>query len=504
VSEDAKKGIARRPADEANREFDLVVVGGGIYGAALLLEASFRGLRALLLESADFGGGTTRNCLRIAHGGLRHLQRLDLQRHRESVAERRWLLGSFPELVRPLPCLMPLDGRGTRRPSIMRLALGIDQLFSPRRNAGLEPERRLARGAVASAKRVVDRFPAVRRNDLCGGAAWSDAFIPALPRLVIEFLHLAGELGASAINYVEATDLVVEGGRVRGLRATDLESGKEHTYRASTVVNAAGPGCRALAGRWDRDHPRLFEATLAWNVLLDLEPPSAEALALTPPERGSQVYFLVPWEGRVLAGTGHAAVDAPSRDPHVARASMAHFLADLDRAAPQLGLREESVLRIYAGYLPGRRAGTSELETRPTLLNHAAAGGPDGLWSVSGVKFTTARAVADDALGRMFPGRPRREPPRAALLESSRRRAARARFGPTWRPGSDPQWREDLRALIAEEAVLHLEDLMLGRTTLADDPRTAREVAGPGDATRLEHERERLADSLVAAAATGD
>jgi glycerol-3-phosphate dehydrogenase len=499
--------IRRDPAGEATREFDLIVIGGGIYGAALLLEASYRGLRALLLERGDFGGGTTRNSLRIAHGGLRYLQHLDLRRHRESVAERAWLLRSFPELVVPLRCLMPLYGRGARRPGVMRLALGIDQLLSLDRNRGVEPARQLGGVGLSPPGCVEELFPAVRREGLRGGATWSDAFVPELPRLLMEFVHRACEGGASALNYVEATELLRERGRVDGVRATDRETGAEQEYRSPVVVNAAGPGCRALAQCWDRDHPELFEATLAWNVLLDVEPSFDRALGVAPRGERGQTYFLVPWQGRLLAGTGHAPVDDPASTPRVMRDRLASFLADLDEAVPNLGIREHKVLRIYSGYLPGKRVGTADLATRPVILDHAAAGGPRGLWSVSGVKFTTARRVADATLRGAFPNHPRSDAARVSQRAGACRRASRTRFGPAWRPEADASWRDELRLLIAEESVQHLDDLMLRRTTLGDDPRTAREVAArvceafDWDASRRALELQRLERCLDQAAA---
>jgi glycerol-3-phosphate dehydrogenase len=502
--------IRRDPAAEAAREFDLVVIGGGIYGAALLLEASYRGLRALLLERGDFGEGTTRNCLRIVHGGLRYLQGLDLRRHRESVAERGWLLRNFPELVVPLPCLMPLYGRGARRPGVMRLALGIDELLSPDRNRGVEPARQLARGRLSPPERVEELLPGVRRAGLRGGATWSDAIVPELPRLLMEFLHRACERGASALNYVEATGLLREQGRVQGVRACDRTTGADRAYRAHTVINAAGPGCRALAGCWDRDHPELFEPTVAWNVLLDVAPPFARALAVAPPGAGRRTYFLIPWQGRLLAGTGHdAATEAASR-PRVAGHQLASFLGDLDEAVPDLGICKAQLLRIYAGYLPGRRFGTADLATRPVILDHAASGGPSGLWSVSGVKFTTARRVADATLRRAFPKHRRSDPLREQRTHGPQQRAARTRFGPAWRPDADGSWKDELRLLIAEESVQHLDDLMLRRTSLGDDPRTAREVATrvcevfDWDASHRDLELQRLERCLDDATATSE
>jgi glycerol-3-phosphate dehydrogenase len=109
---DYRPGVIERAVDRASAgDHDLIVVGGGIYGIALALEAARRGLKTLLVERADYGGATSWSNLRILHGGLRHLQNLDLVRFYESVGERRWFLRHFPDLVRPLPCLMPLYGR---------------------------------------------------------------------------------------------------------------------------------------------------------------------------------------------------------------------------------------------------------------------------------------------------------------------------------------------------------------------------------------------------------
>ena len=127
---------------------DVAVIGGGIYGIALAFESARRGLRTVLVERDDFGGGTSRNWLRILHGGLRYLQTLDLHRFRESVAERSWFLRNFPDLVEPLACLMPLYGPGLRRPPTFRMAFMADAALGWRRNDGLAPSHRLPAGRV--------------------------------------------------------------------------------------------------------------------------------------------------------------------------------------------------------------------------------------------------------------------------------------------------------------------------------------------------------------------
>ena len=213
--------IGRDPESATAGSYDLLVVGGGFYGVMLTLEAARRGLSTLLVERDDFGGATSWNSLRIVHGGLRYLQALDLRRHRESVAERRWFLGTFPDLVAPLPCLMPLwsppRGGRMRRRSAFRLALAADRLLR-RKGDGAE-DRALPPDRLLTASQTTALFPGVDRSGLRGGALWHDAVVPDSPRLIVEALRWAVRCGARALNYTEATGLLLEKGRVAGVRA---------------------------------------------------------------------------------------------------------------------------------------------------------------------------------------------------------------------------------------------------------------------------------------------
>src|SRR5690349_4130260 len=207
--------IERNLEEAESRVWDLLVIGGGIYGATLALEAARRGLAALVVERGGFGGETTWNSLRIVHGGLRYLQSLDLPRFYESVRERRWFLQSFPDLVRPLPCLMPLydppRGGALRRPAVLRLALWINDLLSR--------ERALPQGRLLSVAETEELFPKVDRAGLRGGALWHDAVTTDPRRLVLEILGRACRSGAAALDRVEAVEL-----RGEELRAVDKES----------------------------------------------------------------------------------------------------------------------------------------------------------------------------------------------------------------------------------------------------------------------------------------
>ncbi len=381
---------------------DLLVIGGGFQGAMLTLEAARRGLSTVLLERADFGGATSANSLRIVHGGLRYLQSFDLSRFRESVAERRWFLSHFPDLVQPLPCLMPLysppRGGQLRRPSVFRAALAL--------NGRLARESLLPPGRVLDVSGTVDLFPGVERNGLVGAALWHDAVLTDPQRVLHETLRWAGRCGARALNRIEVAELRTDGRIVTGLRAVGLDSEESFELRGRTVVNCAGPWCRSIAARFDRDLPELFRPLLAFNLLLDRELLSRAVLAMAAPGKGAQTWFLLPVDDKVLAGTFYVPARGdfdPASGPD--EADVAAFLRELNAAVPGWDVRPEHVLQVCHGWLPAQAEGSSVPASRPVVHDHGAAGGPAGLFSVSGVKLTTARAVAERTLAKILASR---------------------------------------------------------------------------------------------------
>jgi glycerol-3-phosphate dehydrogenase len=375
---------------------DLIIIGGGVYGLALALEATRRGLGPLLLEKGSCGGATSAASLRILHGGLRHLQTLDLARALESIRERAWWRRSFPELVHPLPCLMPLYGEGLKRPGLLRLALALNQFLA--RHAG---DAVLPPGRIVGAEEVRAIFPQVERRGLQGGALWHDAIAPDMAALLGALRQRAEAGGATVREGVEARGVVLEAGRIAAVRARDLQSGEEMALRAPLVVNAAGPWAAAVATACGAPAPELAPLLLAWNVIFDRPPPFDHALAVSARTAGAPMWFLVPMDGRLVAGTGYAPWPGVPSQPQLPAADLQRFVAALAAAAPGLGLQLDQVSGVLAGLLPATRAGGDRFATRPRIIDHGARGGPPGLLSVSGVKLTTARAVAARLLRRL-------------------------------------------------------------------------------------------------------
>ena len=460
--------IQRNLAGAAGREFDLVIAGGGIYGASLLQEAARRGLSACLCEANDFGSGTSWNSLRIVHGGLRYLQTMDLPRFFQSVASRRRIARRFPALVRPLACLMPLYGSGLKRPSVMRMALLANDALSMRRNVGLGAHVRLDNGRILDAAATRREFPHVRSDGLEGAARWCDYFMVSSERILVELLRDASRHGALVLNYVRVQDIIAEGGRVHGVVARDSLSGATVTLRTRVVVNCTGARLRTLAEGRGGDATALFRPSLAFNLLLDASLPVTTALAVAAPRSDAPVLFLVPQNGSMLAGTMHLPRPAGTMDAKPTKEELERYLAEVRAAIPGFDVRLSNVRRVFAGLLPVTTEGTVDLTKREALTDHGSAGGLQGLYSVSGIKFTTANNIVPQILsmmrasgraGEAYRDRDAELPTSAAtpLLIDARR---------LWT--EDPaDCREALLQTVRDEAVQSLDDLILRRTNWA-------------------------------------
>ena len=392
--------------------YDAVVIGGGVYGILLALEGASRGQRVLLLERGDFGAGATFNHLRTIHGGLRYLQFLDFKRAITSNRQRLWWLKTFPDLIHPISCLMPLYGQGARRPEAfygaftMAGALGLNK----------DGEGKSRRMQVVSTDEVKTLLPACRKDGLKKGALWQDAFMPYPHRVIAELLHWAESAGATVRNRMEFVAAVqdADGWRVS---IQDHDADKPVEVQAKWMINAAAAGTDEVIRRMT-GAPRkaVVIPTMAWGVLIDRPPVSECSVAVAPPGKGRRTYFVHPYHGRVLAGTGHSGIAAGGPLPtEVTEAQVEQTLADLNEAMPGADLRREQVRHVFWGMLPGVEAGSEALLMHPEIIDHGQRDGSLGAWTVLGVKFTEAPFVANRVwnglVGEQAQALPSRPPP---------------------------------------------------------------------------------------------
>jgi len=474
--------MRRDPARMSVAEYDVLVVGGGIYGACVAWEAALAGLKVALIEAGDFGHGTSSNSLRTLHGGLRHLQRLDFTRMRESIRARREWLRLAPHLARPMRFALPTFGHGLRGPEVMRAALRINDLISFDRNRDVQTARRLPPGRVWGEQIARVVFSGTDIPGCNGAAIWYDAVCSNTERLLISVVSAAAGAGAVVANYVRATELLLTQGVVSGVRARDELTGEERVIRAGAVVNATGPCVSDWISRADSGAPRdergsapLFHPSKAFN-LLTRPLPFQEGIGLSVPAFGSrQTYFVIPWNGRSLIGTRHLPCASTARSADISRAEIHHFLADLNQVLGRYRLSATDVLGVFAGLLPqsptrsGDPAGSVEvqLQREPTITAH----GEQGLFSVVGVKWTTSLQVAERAvklvasyLGRAMQRGPRRLLPDDAgsLLALIKENAALADpIVPEL-----PVMQTQIVHAIREEMAVELADVVMRRTAL--------------------------------------
>jgi glycerol-3-phosphate dehydrogenase len=370
----------------AAREWDVAVVGGGIHGAAVAWDAAQRGLVVALVEREDFGSGTSWNSLKTIHGGMRYLQTLDLVRLRQSARERAALLAVAPEIVRPLPFLVPTYGHGPTGREALALGLLLNDWITRNRNRGLPPDHRIPDGRTISVADALRLLPGLERRGLTGAALWHDAQAASTERLTIGFVLAAAGAGAVAANHTEVVSLLRAGGRIAGVAVRDVLGGATLEVRARMVVNAGGPWTDELLVRGGL---RRSPAPLLRARNLVLRCPPAVPFAVGAKSVG-RFLFLVPWAGRTIVGTSYEPAEAAPSDPLA-------FLDEAAHAFPWAGIERGDVAVVHEGLVPGR-GGASALSTRPRLHDHEAEDNLPGLVSLQGVKYTTARHVAEQAV----------------------------------------------------------------------------------------------------------
>lgn len=383
----------------AGKQLDVLVVGGGITGACVLLEAARRGLRAGLVEREDYGAGATANCLKIVHGGLRYLQQLDLRRVRESAAARSLWLRSAPHLVEPLPVVFPTYRRKFPPRAVLAVALAVDRALDPRRNRGLLPERMVPPPRVLSRAECARLAPSTPGAALTGGVLFYDALTYSPERLTLEVIQAAEDAGAVAVNHAEFVAPTTAGDRVTGARLRDTLSGGLADVGTRWIVNATGAWVGGVA-------ESLVEARRAtdqrYSIALNLvtrRPAAGPAFSLL----GERRLFAVPWRGQLMIGTAHLSHEGEAADFRVGPKHVERFLTEINAAAPRLQLSEEDVAVVHAGLLPVTSPGPGRPERllpRHRIIDHASDG-IAGAVSVLTVKLTTATTVARDVLDRL-------------------------------------------------------------------------------------------------------
>ncbi|MEW6472772.1 MAG: glycerol-3-phosphate dehydrogenase/oxidase [Actinomycetota bacterium] len=392
----------------ASEPFDLLVIGGGITGAGVALDAAGRGLRTALVERGDFAAGTSSRSSKLVHGGLRYLQQKEFRLVYEALAERQRLLRLAPHLVKPLPFLIPVFASGVAGQAKARAyARGVGTalwMYDATGGARIgKLHKRLSK------REALELMPDLDGRRLAAGFLYYDARVDDA-RLTLTVAKTAASLGAVTVNRVEATGLRREGGRVAGAVLTDRIGGRQIEARAAVVVNAAGVWADELRAMDEGTNPRSIRPAKGVHITLPAGRPALDIAAVLSVPGDKRSVFVIPWGDRTYVGTTDTDYDGPLDDPQCTAADIDYLLGALNAWVTRPVGRHE-VLGTWAGLRPlvggpppgagddhGRDRPPPPSKTADLSRRHAIRVAPSGLVTIVGGKLTTYRAMAEDTV----------------------------------------------------------------------------------------------------------
>ena len=377
---------ALRRVGDPDVRWDLIVIGGGVTGVGVAVDAASRGHRVVLLEQSDFGKGTSSRSTKLIHGGVRYLQQGNVPLVMEALKERGIIRSNAPHLVHDLPFVVPnyrwweapFYGIGMRVYDVLAGKFG----FGPSRNLSLEE--------------TVERIPTIETDGLRGGVIYHDGQFDDA-RLLIDLAMTAVEQGGTLLNYVRVTGLLKgDDGFLTGVAARDEESGDALELRARVVVNATGVFTDSVRAMDDPDARPIVRPSRGVHVVLDRSFLPGESAIMVPHTDDGRVLFAIPWHDRVLVGTTDIPVEEPSLEPKPSDEEIDFILEHAGRYLEKDPTRAD-VLSAYAGLRPLVAAEDTD-DTSEISREHAIRISNSGLLTIAGGKWTTYRKMAEETV----------------------------------------------------------------------------------------------------------
>lgn len=375
--------------------YDLVVIGGGATGLGVAVDAVARGFKVLLLESHDFAKGTSSRATKLVHGGVRYLAQGNIALVREALHERTTLLHNAPHLAQRLAFVMP----SYRLIDTPFYGAGLKMYDALAGKAGLGATEFLSRD------KTVSLLPTARTQGLKGGVKyWDGQFDDA--RLALALARTAAAKGALLVNYCPVKELLHEDGKVAGVVCEDAETGTAYRVQARCVVNATGPWVdflRQLDGKaLGRDVKPMVAPSQGVHVVVDREFLPTDHALLIPKTADGRVLFAVPWLGKVILGTTDTPRNDLAREPMPFPEEVDFILSEAGNYLSRQPARAD-VRSIWVGLRPLVKPQDDEGEnTKKISREHTVMTSRSGLVTVTGGKWTTYRAMAEDVLHECF------------------------------------------------------------------------------------------------------
>lgn len=412
--------MKRDPRQLTDNVFDLLVIGGGIYGAFIAWDAVSRGLSVAMIEKGDFGHATSANSLKVIHGGLRCLQQGDILRMRRLQKEQQAFIKIAPHLIRPIPFLIPTYKRSLYSKTSFLMAFKLRKLLSRPMDTSFNNQQDLLCGHLLSRKEMLSVFPDIPDTNLTGSAVFYDCLLHHPERLLLSVLHSAVNQGAEILNYTDVDKVLLKKDRVTGVQAVDLLSKTKFDIKAKMVVNATGPWINRIIRLID-GRPVYFPMARGINLVIDHQLVKDYAVGIPDNDfygiknllqKKSRLFFIIPWHNYSLIGSHYIPCEKINDNSHVTESEINRFLAIINRASG-LALKRENVLWAYSGYvsIKTNKSGKIKRTQKKQIFDHQKTDHIDGMISVFGMKYTEARYKAQKVVDLVFKKLGRKSPP---------------------------------------------------------------------------------------------
>ncbi len=372
----------------SKREYDLLVIGGGINGAAIAHLAAQAGLKVALLEKGDFGAGTSTKTTKLMHGGLRYLENFEFGLVREALHERTLHLKVVPYLVKPLKFIIPVYKREGRPLWMIRFGVWLYDLLCGKQI--IQKHQKL------TYQEVLDAAPGIKSEGLMGGVAYYDAQMDDA-RVCLENVLMAQSKGAHVANYVEVSSFIKKVGKVIGVRARDLVTNTPLDVMARKIVCAVGPWSNSIL-TLDNPHTKQKLRTTKGIHIVYRGQLASDALFIQT-HKSSRIFFIIPWKGNSLIGTTDTDYLGQADHVKVGDADIKYLFEEASRIFPERKFQKEDIITTFAGLRPlVYEEGSPSEVSRKHVIHESFS----GAFYVMGGKYTTYRRIAIDCLKKIY------------------------------------------------------------------------------------------------------
>jgi glycerol-3-phosphate dehydrogenase len=376
-----------------NEKFDVLVIGGGITGAGIALDASTRGLSVALVEMQDFAAGTSSRSTKLVHGGLRYLKQFEVQMVAEVGKERAIVYENGPHVTTPEWMLLPMHKGGTFGKFSTSIGLRVYDFL-----AGVKKDERRT---MLSVEETIHKEPLVKKNGLKGGGYYVE-YRTDDARLTIEVMKAAADKGATPLNYTKVDKLLYENGKIIGVLVVDQLTGEKYEIKAAMIVNAAGPWVDSIREKDGSKKGKTLKLTKGVHLVIDQSRfPLKQAVYFDTPDK--RMVFAIPRDGKAYVGTTDTFYGDDPVSPHMTEEDRSYIIQAINYMFPDVEITEEDVESSWAGVRPliwEEGKDPSEISRKDEIWESES-----GLITIAGGKLTGYRKMAEtivDVLVKKF------------------------------------------------------------------------------------------------------